>query len=250
MVVLANTRTAKTSLTFVITRKILALMLNGNFSRPAMEKARPCDGVGVTVKRLTAKASLQRCAENKLDEQILTPTALCAFCKKNIANIQCEYATNEDYLSEYQLLQERHNKACTLMGTQRLHHFEPMSTSKLKVVLYDKDWWLGYVTDKNTEETTVKINFWTPKGPSPSFTYSERPDILNVPYCDILSAVSATPKIGRTYTLEEAEQRKATIALQKHIKVSCPKYFNLGCSLCNKILVNNIKNLLCEKRKN
>jgi hypothetical protein len=39
MVVLVNTRTARISLTFAITRKILALRQNGIFSQPAMEKA-------------------------------------------------------------------------------------------------------------------------------------------------------------------------------------------------------------------
>ncbi len=98
------------------------------------------------------------------------------------------------------------------MGTQRLHHFQPMSTSTLRVkrfsssdtfqikkgcnsgqilqdehingyvtVVYDNTWWLGYVIDKNTEEKTVSVNFLTPRGPSPSFKYPERQDILNVP---------------------------------------------------------------------
>jgi hypothetical protein len=94
----------------------------------------PCDGVGETVKRLAAKASLQRCAEHKLDEQILTPTAFYDFCKKNIVNIEFVYATNEDYEGEYQLLQERHNTALNIVGTQRLHHFSPRAPllSRLK----------------------------------------------------------------------------------------------------------------------
>jgi len=208
----------------------------------------PCDGVGGTVKRLAAKASLQRCAEHKLDEQILTPTAFYDFCKKNIVNIEFVYATNEDYEGEYQLLQERHNTALTIVGTQRLHHFQPMSTSTLKVkrfsssdtfqikkvcnsgqilqdehingyvtVVYDNAWWLGYVIEKNTEEKTVSVNFLTPRGPSPSLKYPERQDILNVPYCDILSTVSATTTTGRTYIVEVAEQKNATNALQKKI---------------------------------
>jgi hypothetical protein len=207
-----------------------------------------CDGVGGTVKRLAAKASLQRCAEHKLDEQILTPTAFYDFCKKNIVNIEFVYATNEDYEGEYQLLQERHNTALTIVGTQRLHHFQPMSSSTLKVkrfsssdtfqikkvcnsgqilqdehingyvtVVYDNAWWLGYVIEKNTEEKTVSVNFFTPRGPSPSFKYPERQDILNVPYCDILSTVSATTTTGRTYIVEVAEQKNATNALQKKI---------------------------------
>ena len=34
--------------------------------------------------KFSAKTSLQRCAENKPDEQILTPTVFHNFCKKNI----------------------------------------------------------------------------------------------------------------------------------------------------------------------
>jgi hypothetical protein len=71
------------------------------------------------------------------------------------------------------------------------------------------------VLDKNTEERTVKVNFLTPKGPSASFRYPERPDILNVPYSDILSTVNATTKTGRSYIVEETSQKKATYALQK-----------------------------------
>ncbi len=40
----------------------------------------------------SAKTSLQRCAENKPYEQILTPTAFYNFCKKNIVNIELVYA--------------------------------------------------------------------------------------------------------------------------------------------------------------
>ena len=158
------------------------------------------------------------------------------------------------------LLQERHDMACTIVGTKKLHHFQPMSTSTLKfrhtqikkvcnseqilkehingyvshclrcpkpsqlypgyilshgsTVAYDKAWWLGYVIDKNTEERTVKVNFLTPRGLCSSFKYPERPDILNVPHSDILSTVSASTTTGRTYTIEDAEQKAATDALQ------------------------------------
>ena len=68
--------------------------------------------------------------------------------------------------------------------------------------------------DKNTEERTVKLNFLTPRRLPPSFKYPGRPDILNVPHSDILSTVSATTTTGRTYTIEDAEQKAATDALQ------------------------------------
>ena len=65
----------------------------------------------------SAKTSLQRCAENKPDEQILTPTVFHNFCKKNIVNIEFVYATNKDYEGEYQLLKERHDVAFTIVKT-------------------------------------------------------------------------------------------------------------------------------------
>jgi hypothetical protein len=50
--------------------------------------------------KFSAKTSLQRCAENKPDEQILTPTVFHNFCKKNIVNTEFVYATNKDYEGE------------------------------------------------------------------------------------------------------------------------------------------------------
>ena len=40
----------------------------------------PCDGIGGTVKRLTARASLQRLSQ----EQILTSDEMFAFCQQEI----------------------------------------------------------------------------------------------------------------------------------------------------------------------
>src|SRR4051794_16264353 len=44
---------------------------------------RPCDGIGGTVKRLTARASLQR----PIDNQILTPKDMFDFAKANIKGL-------------------------------------------------------------------------------------------------------------------------------------------------------------------
>jgi hypothetical protein len=38
--------------------------------------------------------------------------------------------------------------------------------------------------------------------------------MLDVPYCDILTAVNVSTQTGRIYVLEEAEQKKATCTLQ------------------------------------
>jgi len=72
------------------------------------------------------------------------------------------------------------------------------------------------VVEKDTEKKTVNINFLTPKGPSPYFKYPERRNLLDVSNCDILTKVNVTTLTGRTYTVEESEQKKTTHALQKH----------------------------------
>ena len=47
----------------------------------------PCDGIGGTVKRLVAKASLQR----PYNEQILTPPMMFQYCKHNTKDIEFIY---------------------------------------------------------------------------------------------------------------------------------------------------------------
>ena len=47
----------------------------------------PCDGVGGTVKRLAAKANLQR----TYNQQIMTPRQLFEFCEQTIEGIHFSY---------------------------------------------------------------------------------------------------------------------------------------------------------------
>ena len=175
----------------------------------------------------------------------MTSTALYTFCKETIANIESVFASKSDYEDEHKLLKDRHDLASTISGTQKLHHFKPISSSTVLIkrfsnseifhvkkicdvvqlleeehingyvtVVYDGAWWLGYVVDKDTEQNTVKVSFLSPKGPSTSFKYPEQQDMLDVPYCDILTAVNVSTQTGRIYVLEEAEQKKATCTLQ------------------------------------
>ena len=51
----------------------------------------PCDGIGGTVKRLTARASLQR----SYSDQISDVSSMLAFCKTNIPGIQFCYISAE-----------------------------------------------------------------------------------------------------------------------------------------------------------
>ena len=63
----------------------------------------PCDGVGGTVKRLAARASLQRACNN----QIMTPRQLFDFASAENPSVALYYATTEEHAQEAILLSHR-----------------------------------------------------------------------------------------------------------------------------------------------
>ena len=81
-----------------------------------------CDGVGGTVKRLAARASLQR-----YDNQIMTHRQLFDFGKSEIKNVNFYYATVEQHDLEANLLENRFAKSRTIPGSYKLHTFRPIS---------------------------------------------------------------------------------------------------------------------------
>lgn len=201
----------------------------------------PCDGLGGTVKRLAARASLQR----PHDKQILTAAAFFQFCEESIPNINFKFSTNQDYEAEERKLKERHLSAITIAGTQKLHAFKPLNANCLEVryfsasseaeikkvsdssqkvsdndifgyvtAVYDQEWYLGYVLEKDKDLKHAKLTFLEPKGPSRSFNYPYKADILTVPFADILTSVDATTSNGRSYMLSKEEQVKASEILK------------------------------------
>ena len=124
------------------------------------------------------------------------------FCTENIQNIDFKFATNEEHKREDIELLERRELATTIAGTQKLHSFKPVNSYSLEVrsfsastetcikkvaqnmqciqnqdingyvaVTYDKEWYVGYVMEKDNEKKEAKITFMQPKGPARSFTY-------------------------------------------------------------------------------
>jgi len=89
----------------------------------------PCDGIGGTVKRLAARASLQR----PYDNQIITSRQLFEFGQSEINGINFYYATVEQHEQESQLLAPRFLTSRTIPGTHRLHCFRPISKEKMEV---------------------------------------------------------------------------------------------------------------------
>jgi len=142
-------------------------------------------------------------------------------------------------------LKERHLSAITIAGTQKLHAFKPLNANCLEVryfsasseaeikkvsdssqkvsdndifgyvtAVYDQEWYLGYVLEKDKDLKHAKLTFLEPKGPSRSFNYPYKADILTVPFADILTSVDATTSNGRSYMLSKEEQVKASEILK------------------------------------
>lgn len=137
--------------------------------------------------------------------------------------------------------------AITIAGTQKRHHFQPITNCSLIVkqfsssevstvkkvaesaqdlpdeemlgyvtVNYDGDLWLVYIVERDTDLRQATVTFLQPKGPAGSFTYPSRPDILTVPFVDILlTTVNVTTTNARSYFVAKKEQDKTTKALQQ-----------------------------------
>jgi len=96
----------------------------------------PCDGVGGTLKRLAAKASLQR-----VNNPIRTPKELFDWATEALPSITCCYSTNDEYKEEEKRLSARFEKAVVIKGTLKYHCMIPISLQELEAKqfsLYEK----------------------------------------------------------------------------------------------------------------
>ncbi len=80
-----------------------------------------CDGLGGTVKRLAAQASLQR----PFNDQIMTPHQLYDWACVAVPSITFNYCSIKEYEGEKLSLQSRFENAKTIQGTRKLHSFIP-----------------------------------------------------------------------------------------------------------------------------
>ena len=78
----------------------------------------PCDGLGGTVKRLAAKASLQR----PYEDQILNAEQLYSWAKVNIPGIHFDFVDSSEVQQYGEFLESRFSSA---QGTKQLHAFYP-----------------------------------------------------------------------------------------------------------------------------
>ena len=72
------------------------------------------------------------------------------------------------------------------------------------------------MTGSDPEMQEVTLSFLHPRGPSRSFVYPHRADILTAHISDIMTFVESTTYTGRTYTLTDNEMDSATRALENH----------------------------------
>ena len=86
-----------------------------------------CDGIGGAVKRLTARASLQRTHSN----QILTVSAMLKFCKENIKDIEFFFISKDSMVKVREQQIKRFAHGSTIPGTRSFHQFVPLSDKKL-----------------------------------------------------------------------------------------------------------------------
>lgn len=91
-----------------------------------------CYGVGGTLKRSAARASLQR----PYNKQIVTPKQLYEWAVLNIPSVSFKYSTINDYLIEEQNTADRFQQSLTIVGTQKLHSFVPLTKSKIYTKVY------------------------------------------------------------------------------------------------------------------
>ena len=200
----------------------------------------PCDGIGGTVKRLVATASLQ----NPINNQILSAKAMFEFCQKSINSIEFVYITNEEMDTSRKSLSDRFSRAKTIPGTRSFHQYCPSTTTTIcmkrvsddesfalefefcgkKLVSeinaenvqigqyllckYDDFYWIGMVSDIDILNNDFMVKFMHPKYPNRSFYWPSREDICWVPKMNIilfLNAPSLSSLSGRQYHLSDED---------------------------------------------
>ena len=156
-----------------------------------------CDGLGGTIKRLTARVSLQR----PCNDQLMTPRQLFDWPCSSIPAAYFRYCSKENYAREQSSLECRFQLSGTIPGTRKLHSFVPISDSTVEVKFYsssdvsrkervalakneesiagfviclhEENWWLVCVLVVCSDTKEEKLTFLHPHGPSNSFKYPE-----------------------------------------------------------------------------
>ena len=79
----------------------------------------PCDGIGGSMKRVTARASLQKTTSG----HILTAEQMFKFCKEAIPSVNFVYFTANEINTAYSKLEHQYSITKTIPGTRSLFFF-------------------------------------------------------------------------------------------------------------------------------
>ena len=166
-----------------------------------------CDGVGVTVKCLATRASLQR----PLDNQILTPYQLFEFASQDISGVTfC--VDSETVKKTAAVLEPRFANAEHIKGTKNHHQFVPEGSSmRIFIFLgvppmltiislipnkidlnditpgsyyackYDNNLYFCIVNFVSMEHGDVNVKFMHPKAPTKKFFWHDCEDVCWIP---------------------------------------------------------------------
>ena len=192
------------------------------------------DGIGGTVKRLAARASLQAPREG----QILNPDSFYQWCRSNISGIEFAFVSSEEIEEHGCAISDRLSTGRTIPGTRSHHKFVPTlgglklfrlsadtlstmiskekSASELRhsdlkegqyvAVVYDTKWYIGIVEQKCMENEDIYVSFMSCCGPSHNLFWPQRKEESWVPLIHVLTRVSVptvSGRSGRQYKLDE-----------------------------------------------
>ena len=179
----------------------------------------PCDGIGGTVKRLTAKASLQRPIKN----QITTAAQMVEFCSENVKGINFLHISKEQMKGIRNYMDKRFVYARTVPGTRGFHQYVPISQNIIGckrmsgdiefdlvheflphpskpqletidigsyvVCSYDSLQWVGIVSEIDKESDDRQVKFMHPHYPATSYNWPSPDDLCWIPRVSVLAIV-------------------------------------------------------------
>ena len=189
--------------------------------------------MGGTVKRLAARASLQRPKQLLSAQEVFTP------CKEEIKDIEFIFICQPDMEITRTTLESRYTNAKTVPGTHSFHHFVPLSAScigtkrismdqnyalqfnflstaasepivlsvnSFVVCLYDDEKRIGLIEELDYDQRDAKIRFMQPKCIARSYFWPVK-DTCGVPDENIICNIGVpTTVTGRQYKLQPKEQ--------------------------------------------
>ena len=174
-----------------------------------------CDGLGGSIKRRTADESLRRPASNG----ITNVHQMLEYCQSAFTDVHFEVTTKQDIDRSSATIERRIAMSSTLCGTRGFHFFKHLGNGKIgaKILsgdegyavlvdhvpilsfsltdfhfgdyiafVYDRKWYIGYVSDMDIDRKELEVQSMHPNGPSQSFIWPTRPDTVWVTMTQLL----------------------------------------------------------------